>query len=92
MDVQPGRSEIDPVLGIHLLREGLRGPRSRGAEAGSGVTVPALVDVPSGKVATNASTRGSWTGAIRRRLPQPFPLQPQQTGGDAALRDHAPRP
>lgn len=57
MDVQPGRSEIDPVLGIHLLREGLRGPRSRGAEAGSGVTVPALVDVPSGKVATNASTR-----------------------------------
>ncbi|MGL4299661.1 MAG: glutathione S-transferase family protein [Candidatus Neomicrothrix subdominans] len=42
--------EKDPVLGIHLLREAYE---ARGVEAGSGVTVPALVDVPSGKVVTN---------------------------------------
>ena len=47
-DRDPG--EQDPVLGIHLLREAYE---ARGADAGSGVTVPALVDIPSGQVATN---------------------------------------
>lgn len=42
--------ERDPVLGIHLLRDAYD---ARGADAGSGVTVPALVDVPSGQVVTN---------------------------------------
>jgi glutathionyl-hydroquinone reductase len=47
-DLDP--DERDPVLGIHLLREAYE---ARGADAGSGVTVPALVDVPSGQVVTN---------------------------------------
>ena len=47
-DLDP--DERDPVLGIHLLGEAYD---ARGAEAGSGVTVPALVDVPSGQVVTN---------------------------------------
>lgn len=47
-DLDP--DEKDPVLGIHLLREAYE---ARGAEAGSGVTVPAIVDVPSGQVVTN---------------------------------------
>ncbi len=47
-DLDPG--EVDPVLGIHLLRDAYD---ARGADAGSGVTVPALVDVPTGQVVTN---------------------------------------
>ncbi len=47
-DLDPG--ERDPVLGIHLLGEAYE---ARGANAASGVTVPALVDVPSGQVVTN---------------------------------------
>ncbi len=43
-------NEEDPVLGIHLLREAYE---KRSAGTGSGVTVPALVDVPSGEVVTN---------------------------------------
>jgi glutathionyl-hydroquinone reductase len=47
-DLDPG--EVDPVLGIHLLRDAYV---ERGADVGSGVTVPALVDVPTGQVVTN---------------------------------------
>ena len=47
-DLDPG--EVDPVLGIHLLGDAYD---ARGTAAGSGVTVPALVDVPSGQVVTN---------------------------------------
>lgn len=47
-DLDPGAK--DPVLGIHLLKEAYD---ARGVDAGSGVTVPALVDVPSGRVVTN---------------------------------------
>jgi len=47
-DLDP--DERDPVLGIHLLQEAYD---ARGADAGSGVTVPALVDIPSGQVVTN---------------------------------------
>jgi glutathionyl-hydroquinone reductase len=47
-DLDPG--ERDPVLGIHLLREAYD---ERGVAAGSGVTVPAIVDVPSGQLVTN---------------------------------------
>lgn len=47
-NVDPG--EVDPVLGIHLLREAYE---TRGIETGAGVTVPALVDITSGEVVTN---------------------------------------
>ncbi|MEQ8842016.1 MAG: glutathione S-transferase C-terminal domain-containing protein [Acidimicrobiales bacterium] len=47
-DLDPG--EKDPVLGIHLLKEAYD---NRGADAGSGVTVPAIVDVESVQVVTN---------------------------------------
>ena len=47
-DLDPG--ERDPVLGIHLLREAYE---ARGVDAGSGVTVPSMVDVPTGKLVTN---------------------------------------
>lgn len=47
-DLDP--DERDPVLGIHLLREAYE---ARNAGVGSGVTVPALVDIPSGQVVTN---------------------------------------
>ncbi len=47
-DLDP--DERDPVLGIHLLREAYE---ARGEDRGSGVTVPALVDVPTGQVVTN---------------------------------------
>lgn len=47
-DLDPG--EVDPVLGIHLLREAYE---ARGSDAGSGVTVPAMVDVGSGELVTN---------------------------------------
>jgi glutathionyl-hydroquinone reductase len=47
-DLDP--DERDPVLGIHLLREAYE---ARGVDAGSGVTVPSLVDVPSGQLVTN---------------------------------------
>ena len=47
-DLDPG--EVDPVLGIHLLKDAYD---KRAANVASGVTVPALVDIPSGKVATN---------------------------------------
>lgn len=47
-DLDPG--ERDPVLGIHLLGEAYE---ARGEEAGSGVTVPAMIDIPSGQVVTN---------------------------------------
>lgn len=47
-DLDP--DEHDPVLGIHLLGEAYD---ARGADVGSGVTVPAIVDVPTGQVVTN---------------------------------------
>ena len=47
-DLDPG--ERDPVLDIHLLGDAYD---ASDADSGSGVTVPALVDVPSGQVVTN---------------------------------------
>lgn len=47
-DLDPG--EVDPVLGIHFLRDAYD---ARVPDYPRGVTVPALVDVPSGAVVTN---------------------------------------
>jgi putative glutathione S-transferase len=47
-DLDPG--ERDPVLGIHFLREAYE---ARFPGYPKGITVPAMVDVPSGKVVTN---------------------------------------
>lgn len=47
-DLDPG--EVDPVLGIHRLREAFEA-RYPGYERG--ITVPAIVDIPTGQVVTN---------------------------------------
>ena len=47
-DLDPG--EVDPVLGVHRLREAFEA-RYPGYERG--ITVPAIVDIPSGQVVTN---------------------------------------
>src|SRR3990170_8847439 len=47
-DLDPGGR--DPVLGIHRLREAFERRRPGYAK---GITVPAIVDVPSGQVVTN---------------------------------------
>lgn len=48
-DLDPG--EVDPVLGIHFLRDAYN---ARFPDYPKGVTVPAMVDIPTGKVVTNA--------------------------------------
>jgi putative glutathione S-transferase len=47
-DLDPGG--VDPVLGIHRLKQAFL---ERDAEYARGITVPAVVDIPSGKVVTN---------------------------------------
>lgn len=73
-DLDP--DEQDPVLGIHLLREAYE---ARGEEAGSGVTVPALIDVRTGQVVTNDHHQitldfgQEWTDHHREGAPDLFP-------------------
>lgn len=75
-DLDP--DERDPVLGIHLLAEAYD---ARGADVGSGVTVPALIDVSSGKVATNdfhqmtLDLGQEWTAHHRPGAPDLFPAE-----------------
>src|SRR4051812_45675354 len=47
-DLDPGR--VDPVLGIERLQDAFL---ARFPDYSKGITVPAMVDVPSGKVVTN---------------------------------------
>ena len=47
-DLDPG--EVDPVLGIKRLREAFL---ARFPDYDKGITVPAIVDVPTGQVVTN---------------------------------------
>jgi glutathionyl-hydroquinone reductase len=47
-DLDPGG--VDPVLGIHRLRQAYE---ARDPDYDLGITVPALVDIPSGQVVTN---------------------------------------
>src|ERR1700760_2200940 len=46
-----GPGERDPVPGIHLLREAY--DKAAGGRYERGITVPAVVDIPSGAVVTN---------------------------------------
>lgn len=73
-DLDPG--EVDPVLGIHRLREAFEA-RYPGYERG--ITVPAIVDVPSGQVVTNdfrqitADLSTQWRAHHRDGAPELYP-------------------
>src|ERR1700722_18828578 len=73
-DLDPG--EKDPVLGIHWLREAYE-KAVPGYERG--VTVPAVVDVPSGKVVTSdfrqitRDLESEWTACHRGGAPDLYP-------------------
>ncbi len=73
-DLDPGG--VDPVLGIERLREAYE-ERIPGYERG--VTVPAVVDVPSGQVVTNDFPRitldlsTEWTAHHREGAPDLYP-------------------
>ena len=73
-DLDPGG--VDPVLGIHWLREAFEA-RFPGYERG--ITVPAIVDVPSGQVVTNdfrlitVDLATQWTAHHRDGAPDLYP-------------------
>lgn len=73
-DLDP--DERDPVLGIHLLREAYD---AAFPDYPKGVTVPALVDVPSGQVVTNdfptitLDLSTQWTAHHRDGAPDLYP-------------------
>ncbi len=73
-DLDPGG--VDPVLGIHYLRDAYN---TRIADYPKGVTVPALVDIPTGAVATNDFAQitldfsTEWTAHHREGAPQLYP-------------------
>lgn len=67
---------VDPVLGIHYLRDAYN---ERIPDYPKGVTVPAIVDVPTGAVATNDFAQitldfsTEWTQYHREGAPQLYP-------------------
>lgn len=73
-DLDPG--EVDPVLGIHFLRDAYL---ARDPEYPRGITVPAIVDVPTGKVVTNDYAQitldfsTEWTQFHRPGAPELYP-------------------
>ena len=73
-DLDPGG--VDPVLGIPRLKDAFE-KRFPGYERG--ITVPAMVDVPTGKVVTNDFARitldfsTQWTAHHRQGAPQLYP-------------------
>ncbi|AHH21150.1 putative glutathione S-transferase [Nocardia nova SH22a] len=73
-DLDPG--EVDPVLGIHFLRDAYL---ARDPEYPRGITVPAIVDIPSGQVVTNDYARitldfsTEWTQFHRAGAPRLYP-------------------
>lgn len=73
-DLDPGG--VDPVLGIHYLRDAYN---KRVPDYPKGVTVPAIVDVPTGQVVTNDFARitldfsTEWTAHHRDGAPQLYP-------------------
>jgi putative glutathione S-transferase len=75
-DLDPG--ERDPVLGIHFLRDAYE---ARFPGYPKGITVPAIVDVPSGKVVTNDFAQitldfsSEWTAHHRPGAPDLYPAE-----------------
>ncbi|WP_280212703.1 glutathione S-transferase family protein [Nocardia cyriacigeorgica] len=73
-DLDPG--EVDPVLGIHHLRDAYL---ARFPDYPRGITVPAMVDVPTGQVVTNDYAQitldfsTEWTEFHRPGAPQLYP-------------------
>ncbi len=73
-DLDPGG--VDPVLGIHHLRDAYN---KRIPDYPKGVTVPAIVDIPTGKVVTNDFAQVTvdfsteWTAHHRDGAPQLYP-------------------
>lgn len=73
-DLDPGG--VDPVLGIHYLRDAYD---KRIPDYPKGVTVPAIVDVPTGEVVTNDFAQitldlsTEWTAHHREGAPQLYP-------------------
>ncbi len=73
-DLDPG--EVDPVLGIHFLRDAYEA-RFPGYQ--KGITVPAIVDVPTGQVVTNDFPRitldfsSEWRAHHRDGAPDLYP-------------------
>jgi len=73
-DLDPG--EVDPVLGIHRLRDAYL---ARFPNYSRGITVPAIVDVPSGQLVTNDYAQMTldfsteWTAHHRPGAPQLYP-------------------
>lgn len=73
-DLDPG--EVDPVLGIHELREAYE-KRAPGYDRG--VTVPAIVDIPTGQVVTSdfrqitIDLSTEWRAHHRRGAPDLYP-------------------
>jgi glutathionyl-hydroquinone reductase len=73
-DLDPGG--VDPVLGIHYLRDAYD---KRIPDYPKGVTVPAIVDIPTGEVATNDFAQitldfsTEWTAHHRDGAPQLYP-------------------
>ena len=73
-DLDPGG--VDPVLGIHYLRDAYN---ARVPDYPKGVTVPAIVDIPTGQVVTNDYAQitldfsTEWTAHHRDGAPQLYP-------------------
>lgn len=73
-DLDPG--EVDPVLGIHRLLDAYL---ARFPNYSRGITVPAIVDVPSGQVVTNDYAQMTidfsteWTAHHRPGAPELYP-------------------
>jgi len=73
-DLDPGG--VDPVLGIHFLRDAYN---KRVPDYPKGITVPAIVDVPTGEVVTNdfpqitLDMSTEWTAHHRDGAPDLYP-------------------
>ncbi|MGH7921589.1 MAG: glutathione S-transferase family protein, partial [Candidatus Dormibacteraceae bacterium] len=72
--LDPG--DVDPVLGIHFLGEAYA---AREPAYDGGISVPAIVDVPSGKLVTNdypqitLDLETEWTAQVRPGAPDLYP-------------------
>ena len=82
LDLRPRRGRRDPVLGIDFLREAYE---RRFPEYDKGITVPAIVDVPTGLVVTNDFPMDHPRPLLRVvRAPPP---RRARTSGPTAVRD-----